>query len=61
MTTQSGEDNPSEKISTTFCESFKLPSCCFFGSSPFVGLSLSSRFLPLSAKYFNKTVMCNFK
>ena len=56
MATQSGEDNPSEKIST-FCESFKLPSSCFFGSSPFAELSLSSVFLPLPAKYFFKYIL----
>ena len=57
MATQSGEDNPSEKISSTFYESFKLPSSCFFGSSPFAELSLSSVFLPLPAKYFFKYIL----
>ena len=44
---QSGEDNPSAKISSRFCESFKVPLRCFFDDlNPFK-----------SKSYFNATVM----
>ena len=60
MATQSREDNPSAKISSTFYESFKLLSRCIFGSSPFVELLLSSHFLPIPAKYlFNSILRVN--
>ena len=57
MVTHSGEDNPSAKTLSTFCESFKLLSRCIFGSSPFVELSLSSCFLPLPTKYFFESIL----
>ena len=53
MGTQSGVDYPADKTSSTLCESFRLTSrWFFFGSSPFVELSVSSLFFITSSKIF---------